>query len=113
MVDSPATFQNLAAQSGSIVLLIQLLKKWKLVDFINENSDQLNRFLAGFLSVLTTVGLSYHWNDDVGQFVIGGFQTGVSWYVALAAMTWKIVGTISTTHLFYHVAVKPVTDVKP
>jgi hypothetical protein len=105
-MDSPATFEGLAAQSGAIIYFIQLLKKSNWVSFINDNSGQLNRFLSVFLTALTTVGLSYHWNPDLGVFTLGGFQTGVAWYIALGQMGWKVLGAITTVHVFYHGAVK-------
>jgi hypothetical protein len=106
MADAP-TFETMMAQTGSVITVVHFLKKLPIIQKMTDSvTEQTPRIIASLLTACTTVGLSYHWDPTLGQFIFGGFQTGVAWYVALAGMGWKFAGAITTVHAVYHGAVK-------
>ena len=54
--------------------LIELLKKWTALPWMNQTTETVNRIVAAILAAATAVGITMHYDPAAGTLVIAGLS---------------------------------------
>lgn len=100
--------------SAISVWLIQKLKAWRKLPWINENSKLASRIVSGFMALLSAAGITASFNHDLGTLTVTGLTLAT-----IGAGLWKWTESFVVNELLYQTAVNkagpgsPITTAGP
>lgn len=100
--------------SALSVWLIQRLKAWSAIPWINENSKVASRIVSGFSALLAAAGITVSFNHDLGVLTITGLTL-----TTIGVGLWKWLESFVVNELLYQTAVNkaapgtPITTTGP
>jgi len=87
--------------AGISVYLIQWLKNTTKLPWINDATNQLNRWLSAFLAALAVVGIHVEFDQTVGILTVTGLTIA-----AVVPLAWNFITQFVLQEVIYRGAVK-------